>query len=178
MDNNEPKRPKPISHVLILSMAVLKCSRVMASFFPADSCSSWIRNTPIRRSSSVKKVQLPGLSGITKYIATEIIIMIIPSKKKMLRHEWIMPQAGIFEKPMARRPTIRVNGLNDSGMWHSSSTSKSTSYTCTWCINAHTCDKLMSSVATWLLSMLKRCSKRACVWPALTMYQVHRKCPA
>lgn len=89
--------------VLMLQTARLKCRN--SNFSGLTHCNSLaIRDAATRRSSGARKEAVPGDLGMRKKAETPTTKVIMPSKKKMLRQVWMIPQGGIRDKPVARRP--------------------------------------------------------------------------
>lgn len=101
------KNPKPQIMLLMLKIARLTCSGFVASM--ADSlCSRLMRSRAMYLSLGVRNLHWSGREGRTKNANEETKSVKSPSKKKMLRHEWmgvdLTPHFGIGERPAARRP--------------------------------------------------------------------------
>jgi hypothetical protein len=89
--------------VLMLQTARLKCRN--SNFSVLTVCNSpAIRDAATRRSSGVRKEAVPGELGRKKKAKTPTRKVIMPSKKNMLRQVWMIPQGGICDNPVARRP--------------------------------------------------------------------------
>jgi len=74
----------------------------LPSEVPAESTRNL--STATAFSSSVRNRAVSGPEGMNQKANTAMTTVIKPSKKKILRHVFILPQGGILLRPIARSP--------------------------------------------------------------------------